>query len=176
MSFLYNKEANTVDLTIRQLPPNRFSAVMLLLLAIISTVIPIVVLFVFGIGKTSLLSIVLFCGSGIYLSRLYLWNTHGVEFLNISKKEIVHTLDYALFKDVTQIINKGIIFQVYSADAAGKRNGSNLENILDDQQRLQKDYLKIVFSNRENQVIEINGKLPAEYVKIIGGMVNVLNE
>ena len=55
-------------------------------------------------GKSFLLTLILFWGSSIYFIRLFLWNKYGKEIYKIKSDTITKILDYRLFKDNKKVI------------------------------------------------------------------------
>lgn len=48
---------------------------------------------------------ILFWGSGIYMTRLLLWNIYGREVYRIEKGKLIYYVDYKYFKDNSKEVN-----------------------------------------------------------------------
>ncbi|MEO1625924.1 MAG: hypothetical protein AAFV25_12265 [Bacteroidota bacterium] len=161
---------DSLELSFRQKKASRFAIIVLFALAMISLFIPLSMLLVLGINATSLFGLILFALVGSYFVKLYLWNSQGLEALSISKEQIVHTLDYHLFKDVTSMKNEGIILRVSPIETEGTKSG---DGILDNEELSEERLFQLSFSNAENDIIELNEKLTAEYVGVFKKVLNV---
>lgn len=58
-----------------------------------------------GIKFGIIITFILFWGSGIYLTRLLLWNVYGREVFQIEKGRLNYHVDYKYFKDNSKDIN-----------------------------------------------------------------------
>lgn len=131
-----------------------FYKIILVLLAIPGFIIPIAVLafsinYKIEIGFGFLFVIIIGFGTGIYLSRLFLWNTFGTEQIEISQDEIMYCCDYRLFKDR----KKKLALKDLS-----------IELSVEDEENLS-DSTGVILLKNNSEVIETNIKLSYELLE-----------
>jgi hypothetical protein len=81
-----------------------FARVFLLLITIVSILIPFGATIVISISDIGfnigiLVSYALFWGIGVFLFRVFLWNSFGQEIITLQDDKIIYIADYRFFKD-----------------------------------------------------------------------------
>ncbi|KAA3638016.1 MAG: hypothetical protein DWQ02_05735 [Bacteroidetes bacterium] len=158
----YLQESKNLALEFSGVKPSGFFTKVLLVFIIISFLVAIFVLSsiaIIGIEAGPILGAILFIIIGIYFLRLYLWNTRGLEKLNINEQTIVHTLDYGLFKDVDEIKNTNLIVQYGSLKGQVKADLNLDAGILDNPNEFQEKSFFIIIIDEDNTKIQVNAKL-----------------
>lgn len=99
-----NKD-NTTIITLRK-NTNRLTVIVLFFLVTIGLLIPFSVFLIkeITVGKSFLLTLLLFWGSSLYFARMFLWNKYGKEIYEIKPDTVTRVFDYRLFKDNKKII------------------------------------------------------------------------
>ena len=108
MSKVFINKSSEENVTLIEFCNNsgKFATATLLFLSIISFFIPFLVFLIkeITVGKSFLLTLILFWGSSIYFTRLFLWNKYGKEIYKIKSDTITRILDHRLFKDNKKVI------------------------------------------------------------------------
>lgn len=151
------------ELWIRQNEATRIVVILLLTLTVISFLIPVAALFFLNFDGALILAILLFFSVGVYFLRLYLWNTQGREILKISKDQVTHVLDYALFQETTEIENKQVTILMHKM--IDNEPVEEIESVLDDLSPVNEANLKITLINHKDDAIEVNEHLSIDIIK-----------
>lgn len=96
---LVDQLGNGYRFTLQQKKVNPLVKVILFLLTLITTSIPITVLFSSNASKGVIVGAILSAFCAAFLMRLSLWNFFGKEIIEIDKDTILHYIDYRFFKD-----------------------------------------------------------------------------
>lgn len=104
-SFSLTDDSMTLELNSPGSGKKKTAANVILFLAILTFIIPVLVLFLllipggFGISFSYFVILAIFWVLGFYLIRLVLWNKYGKEVFIAAKGRFIHYNDYKYFKD-----------------------------------------------------------------------------
>lgn len=163
MKVSVEEDADSLKMVIRERRVNPIISALLLTLTILSIIIPLNMLIRVGLNGASIFGLLVFTIIAVYFTRLYLWNSRGLEIIEISKPQIVHTLDYGLFKDINKMDNSNIQLYLntdHSSTASEK-------SILDDQVTTRQEAYQVILSNADQESIQLNGKINISYVNLL---------
>ncbi len=167
MKITIEEKEDHLKLLIRPKKIGSFVLMVLFFLTISSILVPINMLYRFGLNENTMIGLFLFILIGMYFVRLLFWNTRGKEIVEINTKEVKQILDYGIFKDTTVLENHNLILQINENNIAQQQ-----DVVLDDKDFIKPSSNQLTIANNQNEKIYINGKLDFAMVQKLKSRLN----